>query len=68
MLAEKLKKLRQKKGWTQQELSHRAGLSHNAISKIEQGATKKPIMQTLIKIADALGVSFDELVGREMHG
>jgi len=65
MLAENLKKLRLKKGWTQQELSHRAGLSHNSISKIEQGVSLKPEIQTMIKIADALDVSLDELVGRK---
>ena len=65
MLSENIKKLREKKGWTQQDLAYHTKLSYNTISKIEQGASQKPIMQTLIKLADALNVSLDDLVGRK---
>lgn len=64
MIAKRLKELRKKAGWTQQKLAERAGLSYNTITKIEQGAATKPIIQTIIKIADAFGVSLDELIGR----
>lgn len=59
-----IRKLRRRAGWSQQRLAERAGLSYNAITKIEQGAAKRPTIQTMIKIADAFGVSLDELVGR----
>jgi len=64
MLSRKLKELRKRAGWSQQKLAERASLSYNAITKIEQGAATKPTIQTMVKIADAFGVSLDELVGR----
>jgi len=64
MLSKKLKELRKKAGWSQQKLAEKAGLSYNAITKIEQGAAKQPTIQTIMKIADAFGVSLDEVVGR----
>jgi len=64
MLAQKLKDLRKKEGWSQQKLAEKTGLSFNAITKIEQGLAKHPTLKTLIKIADAFGVSLDELAGR----
>jgi transcriptional regulator with XRE-family HTH domain len=65
MLAKRLKELRKKAGWSQQKLAEKAGLSYNAITKIEQGAAKRPTIQTMIKIADAFRISLDELVGRK---
>ena len=65
MLAKRIKELRKKAGWSQQKLAEKAGLSYNAIAKIEQGAAKQPTIQTMIKIADAFGISLDELVGRK---
>lgn len=65
MLSSRVKELRKKAGWSQQKLAEKAGLSYNAVTKIEQGAAKQPTIQTIIKIADAFGVSLDELVGRK---
>lgn len=65
MLAKRLKELRKKTGWSQQKLAEKAGLSYNTITKIEQGAATMPTIQTMIKIADAFGISLDELVGRK---
>jgi transcriptional regulator with XRE-family HTH domain len=64
MLPKRLKELRKKSGWSQQKLAERAGLSYNTITKIEQGAATKPTIQTIIKVADAFGISIDELLGR----
>ena len=64
MLANKIKELRKKSGWSQQKLAEKAGVSYNTITKIEQGAATMPTIQTMIKIADAFGISIDELVGR----
>jgi len=64
MLSEKLKQLRKEKGWSQQKLAEKTGLSFNAITKIEQGLAKHPTLKTLVKIADVFGISIDELVGR----
>lgn len=65
MLAKRLKELRKQSNWTQQKLAERAGLSFNAITKIEQGAAEYPTLKTLLKLADAFGVGLDELVGRK---
>ena len=65
MLSNRLKELRKKSGWSQQKLAEKAGVSYNTITKIEQGAATMPTIQTMIKIADAFGVSLDDLVGRK---
>jgi len=65
MLAKRIKSYRKKCKWSQQKLAEKAGLSYNTITKIEQGAAKEPTIQTMIKIADAFGITLDELVGRE---
>ena len=65
MIGKRIKEFRKKKGWSQQKLAEKAGLSYNTITKIEQGAATKPTIQTMIKIADAFQISIDELVGRK---
>ena len=64
MLEKNIKNLRLKKGWTQQKLAEAAGVSYVTITKIEQGRSKEPTIQSMIKLADALDVSLDALVGR----
>jgi len=64
MLSKSLKELRKDRKWTQQELAQKANLSFNAVTKIEQGAAKHPTLKTLIKLAEAFGISIDKLVGR----
>ena len=65
MIAKRIKELRKKSSWSQQKLAEKAGVSYNTITKIEQGAATMPTIQTMIKIADAFGISLDELVGRK---
>jgi len=57
-----LKKLRNKKGWSQERLAREAGISYNTLIKIERGGIKNPRLETLIKLAKALGVSIDVLI------
>ncbi len=64
MLEQRIKQIRKKVGWSQQKLAEKAGLSLAVITKIEQGVAKRPSIQTMMKLADALGISLDELVGR----
>ena len=47
-------------GLTQGELEHRAGLAHNAISRIEQGEVP-PKLETIEKIAAAMSISVEQL-------
>jgi transcriptional regulator with XRE-family HTH domain len=54
-------KLRQKKGMSQDRLSKEADLALNTIVKIETGENPSPTVETLEKIAKALGVSVADL-------
>ncbi|PJB51098.1 hypothetical protein CO101_02910 [Candidatus Berkelbacteria bacterium CG_4_9_14_3_um_filter_39_23] len=53
--------MRGKKNISQDKLSKLAGIAHNTIIKIETGLIKNPKIETVQNIADALGVSLDEL-------
>lgn len=56
----KIKFERQKKGLSQEDLALKSGLSRNAIWKIESGRVS-PTIDSLEKIADALGMDFATL-------
>jgi len=60
-----LKKLRNKRGWSQERLAREASISYQTLIKIEQNRIKNPRLETLIKLAKALGVSLDRLVGSQ---
>ena len=62
MLAENIRRLRKKKGLSQEKLALLADISNNTLIKIEQEVAKEPTITTVTKIASALGVSIDELV------
>jgi DNA-binding XRE family transcriptional regulator len=57
-----IKKYRNKLGISQDVLSKRANLAFHTIAKIEVGSTPDPRIETVKKIADALGVSLDDLM------
>jgi len=67
-LARNLKKLREKKGLSQDRLAKLADVANNTIIKIEQGENTNPTLATLKKIAKALGVGLDELTGYQLRG
>lgn len=60
-----LVKIRKQKGWSQEKLAVESEISYNTIIKIERGGIKNPKIETVIKLAGALGVSIDELVGQK---
>jgi len=62
IIAKNIKKYREKKGISQDKLSKLAGITLHTITKIESGATPDPRIETVKKIADALGVSIDDLM------
>lgn len=64
MCLKNLVKIRKQKGWSQEKLAVEASVSYNTIIKIERGGIKNPKIETVIKLADALGVGIDKLVGR----
>ena len=57
-----IRKYRNKLGISQDVLSKRANLAFHTIAKIEAGSTPDPRIETVKKIADALGVSLDDLM------
>ena len=61
--AGRLKAARQHVGWTQTELSKRSGVHAMAISRLERGEKKDVTGATLRKLALALRVSGDYLLG-----
>ena len=60
---ERLRAARDKRGLSQGELATRAGLQASAISHFETGA-RKPSFDNLRRLADALEVTTDYLLGR----
>jgi len=60
-VSENIRKLRQKKGMSQDRLSKEADLALNTIVKIETGENPNPTLETLEKIAKALGVKIGDL-------
>ena len=61
-LSNNLKKLREKKGLSQDRLAKLADVANNTIIKIEQGENINPTLETLKKVAKALDVSLDEML------
>ena len=67
-LAKRLQQARRQAGLTQQQLCDQANLSYSTLAKIERGAIKTPSVFTVVRIAQVLGVSLDELVGHTTTG
>ena len=68
MLSNKIEQLRKEKGYTFAKLSELSGISTGRLSDLASGKRINPTMDTLIKMADALDVTLDELVGRKKNG
>lgn len=64
-LGKQLQSMRQEAGLTQQALCQQADISYSTLAKIERGAIKAPSVFTISNIADVLGISMDELLGRQ---
>ena len=62
-LAPTLRELRERRGFTQAELGARADMAAASISHFETGQ-RVPSLDSLVKLADALEVSVDTLLGR----
>lgn len=63
MLRNKIKKLCSDRGITVRELEISLGMSGNTITRWT--GTARPSVNTLLKVANALGVSVDELLREE---
>ncbi|MCX6356233.1 MAG: helix-turn-helix transcriptional regulator [Candidatus Aureabacteria bacterium] len=56
-------KFRKQKGWSQEKLAREADISYNTLIKIERQGIVNPKIETVIKLARALSITVDELVG-----
>lgn len=62
MFLKNLAKMRKEKGLTQERLSRKADISFHTLVKIEGGGIKNPRIETVIKLAEALGILVDDLI------
>ena len=61
-ISENIKKMRTKLSLTQDDLAKKADIKYTTLMKVESGTVNKPSVQTMAKIAKALGVSIEELI------
>lgn len=60
-IAKNIRKYRKEKNFSQDRLSKEAEVAYNTIVKIESGENSNPTVDTLERIAKALGVSIEKL-------
>ena len=60
------RKLRESKGFTQEQLAEKLGISRQAISKIELGISK-PNVQNAKKLGELLGVNWTGFYDDKVH-
>lgn len=63
LINESIRQCRISKGFTQEDIAEKLGLSKQFILQIEQGKRKIPV-DRLIQIANILNCTLDDLVGR----
>jgi len=61
-IAGNLKKIRAEMGYSLEKVARLADLSLSTVVKIEDGTNQNPTIDTLSKIASALGVKVDDLI------
>ena len=57
----RLRQLRTKQGWSQEELAYRVGMDVSYLSEIENGR-KEPCLRKIHELAQGLGVTLSKLV------
>lgn len=62
-LAKNIARLRKATGLSQEKLARLADVANNTLIKMESGENQNPTLETLKKVAKALEVSVDELIG-----
>ena len=66
-LGEKILNMRKARGWSQEELADRAGVSRQAVSRWESGSAK-PDADKIIILCDLFGISADYLLRDDYQG
>lgn len=67
MLSEKIYTLRREKGWSQEQLAEKVGVSRQAISKWE-GGLSTPELEKLKALCSCFDITLDELTGGQGGG
>ncbi|OUM95508.1 MAG: transcriptional regulator [Thermobacillus sp. ZCTH02-B1] len=65
-LALRIRAFRKLKGLTQQQLADRMGVSVAVLGSLERG-TRRPDSRLMMRIAESLGIDYDELTGNEQR-
>lgn len=63
-LSDNVTRIRKQRGLSQNQLARNADISQQNVQRLESGERTNPSFETVCKIADALGVSLDELRGK----
>lgn len=61
IMRNKIQEYRWKKGWSEETLARKAGVSRSTICQLENGKINNPSIEVAFKIADALKVDVREL-------
>jgi len=61
-IANNLKKIRKKKGYSLEKIARLGDLSLNTVVKVENGTNTNPTIETLTKLAKALEIGVDNLI------
>lgn len=64
-IGNRVREARLKAGLTQHQLAIAAGVTLSSVAQLEQDVIVNPRVNTLLALARALGVSLDELAGKE---
>lgn len=65
ILGKNIRKIREQRGWSQEELSHRSGIHRTYISGVERGA-RNPTLSVIEIIAVSLDLSVAQLLKEPM--
>ena len=57
-----MRRIRNQNGFSLRDLGELTNMDYSSLSKIERGVIKNPTIKTIDRIAEALGVSLDQLV------
>ncbi|MFS1520347.1 helix-turn-helix domain-containing protein [Flavobacterium covae] len=63
-IGDKIKKAREAKGWSQKEVALKLNMDQSQYSKVENNKTD-PLLSTIEKIIEALGITFEELISAD---
>lgn len=66
LFSQRLKQVRKEKGYTQQELGDKIGVTKVSICCYEKG-TRTPTLDTLMDLSNELGVDFTYLLGNDQY-